>query len=193
MQICQGSQDGPDMRISSFRLSLGMLSYVPDQIINFSLGKYYLADLDYANMPGLICPYRGIRYHPKEFARGREAPRNEKELFNLRHSSLRNAIERAFGVLKKRFQILKVAPLYPIDSQIKMVLVACTLHNFLRIETGGEDWLYAEYDSEAPYHPIPTDDLIEAQVFDEMRAPNAADALRDRIAKEMWRDYCNRR
>ncbi|XXG56809.1 hypothetical protein AAC387_Pa03g4129 [Persea americana] len=156
-------------------------------------GKYYLADLDYANMPGLICPYRGIRYHPKEFARGREAPRNEKELFNLRHSSLRNAIERAFGVLKKRFQILKVAPLYPIDSQIKMVLVACTLHNFLRIETGGEDWLYAEYDSEAPYHPIPTDDLIEAQVFDEMRAPNAADALRDRIAKEMWRDYCNRR
>lgn len=166
---------------------------VPHQVIYVSLGKYYLADLNYANMPGLICPYRGIRYHPREIGCGREAPRNEKELFNLRHLSLRNAIERTFGVLKKRFQILKVAPLYPIDSQIKLVLVACTLHNFLRIETGGEDWLYAEYDSEAPYHPIIEEDLLEAQVIDDMRAPNAADALRDRIAKEMWRDYCNRR
>src|SRR5215471_13726721 len=34
-------------------------------------------------------------------------PRNEKELYNLRHASLRNVIERIFGVSKKRFKILK--------------------------------------------------------------------------------------
>ena len=41
---------------------------------------------------GLITPYRGVRYHLKEY--GRRGPENEKELFNLRHASLRNEIER---------------------------------------------------------------------------------------------------
>jgi len=54
---------------------------------------------------GLITPYRGVRYHLKEFS-ARNPPLNYKELFNLRHASLRNAIERTFGVLKKRFDIL---------------------------------------------------------------------------------------
>ncbi|KAI3701264.1 hypothetical protein L2E82_45915 [Cichorium intybus] len=48
---------------------------------------------------------RGVRYHLKEYST--RAPENSKELFNLRHASLRNAIERAFGVLKKRFPIIR--------------------------------------------------------------------------------------
>ena len=36
----------------------------------------------------------------------------KEELFNLRHAQLRSVIERVFGVLKKRFQILQVAPQY---------------------------------------------------------------------------------
>ena len=57
---------------------------------------------------GLIAPYRGVHYHLKEnSARG---PENAEELFNHRHSSLRNVIERTFGVtfgvLKKRFPII---------------------------------------------------------------------------------------
>ena len=48
---------------------------------------------------GLIAPYRGVRYHLKEYsARG---PENVKEIFSHRHSSLHNVIERTFGVLKK--------------------------------------------------------------------------------------------
>ena len=47
---------------------------------------------------GLITPFRGTRYHLKEYsARG---PENVEELFNHHHSSLRNVIERVFGVLK---------------------------------------------------------------------------------------------
>jgi len=32
------------------------------------------------------------------------SPENEKELFNLGHSSLRTAIERGFGILKSHFR-----------------------------------------------------------------------------------------
>uniref|UniRef100_A0A803L0F1 DDE Tnp4 domain-containing protein n=1 Tax=Chenopodium quinoa TaxID=63459 RepID=A0A803L0F1_CHEQI len=49
-------------------------------------------------------PYRHIRYHLKEYTNN--PPENERELFNLRHSSLRMVVERAFGVLKKRFRVL---------------------------------------------------------------------------------------
>ncbi|GAV89045.1 Myb_DNA-bind_3 domain-containing protein, partial [Cephalotus follicularis] len=35
-------------------------------------------------------------------------PENEKELFNIRHSSLRTTIERGFGILKKRFLVQEV-------------------------------------------------------------------------------------
>src|SRR5271170_990693 len=61
-------------------------------------------------------------------------PRNAKELFNLRHSSLRNAIERIFGVLKKRFPILKKQLEYDYDIQVQLVNALCCLHNFIRRE-----------------------------------------------------------
>ena len=48
---------------------------------------------------GLITPYRGERYHLKEYSK--RAPQNKQELFNHRRASLRNVIERSFGVLKK--------------------------------------------------------------------------------------------
>ncbi|KAF2319258.1 hypothetical protein GH714_014273 [Hevea brasiliensis] len=67
-------------------------------------GKYYLVDAGFMLRSGLITPYRGERYHLKEYSRN--PPRNARELFNLRHASLRNAIERAFGVVKKRFPII---------------------------------------------------------------------------------------
>ena len=56
------------------------------------------------NRSRLIAPYRGVYYHLKEYSI--RPPENAKELFNLRHVSLRNAIERTFGVLKKRFPII---------------------------------------------------------------------------------------
>ncbi len=41
-------------------------------------------------------------YYLKETLLALQKPKNPKELFNLRHSSLRNVIERIFGVAKKR-------------------------------------------------------------------------------------------
>ena len=83
------------------------------------------------NRSYLIAPYRGVRYHLKEYSiRPHE---NAKELFNLRHVSLCNAIERAFGVLKKRFHIIvsTTEPSYCVDTQNEIILACCILHNYL--------------------------------------------------------------
>ena len=69
--------------------------------------KYYLGDAGYSqSSKHLLVPYSGVRYHLKEHYKAKEKPQNAKELFNLRHASLRNIIERCFGVFKRRFRIL---------------------------------------------------------------------------------------
>jgi hypothetical protein len=82
-------------------------------------GKYYLGDAGYALNLKCLTPYRFVRYHLREWSQGNQRPRNAKELFNLRHSQLRNAIERIFGVLKKRFPILTTYPEYRFDAQVR--------------------------------------------------------------------------
>lgn len=63
--------------------------------------KYFLADTGYHNTDYVLCPYRGVRYHLKEQAASGLKPTTKEELFNLRHSSLCNVVERIFGVMKR--------------------------------------------------------------------------------------------
>ncbi|KAK9118840.1 hypothetical protein Scep_016933 [Stephania cephalantha] len=56
------------------------------------------------------------------------------ELFNLRHASLRNVVERLFGIFKSRFTIFKTAPPFPFKIQAELVLACAGLHNYLRKE-----------------------------------------------------------
>ena len=90
-----------------------------------------MLDSGYALRKGFLPPDKKVRYHLKEFDE-RSPPMNAKELFNLRHSSFRISVERAFGVLKKRFRVLDAKPFCEFDIQVKVVLVCCVLHNFLR-------------------------------------------------------------
>ncbi|XP_022883271.1 uncharacterized protein LOC111400040 [Olea europaea var. sylvestris] len=62
--------------------------------------QFYLVDSGYPNMPGFLAPYRGQRYHLRDYV-GRGRLRGKEELFNYRHSSCRNIIERCIGVLKE--------------------------------------------------------------------------------------------
>ncbi|KAF5189205.1 nuclease, partial [Thalictrum thalictroides] len=78
-------------------------------------GRYYLVDAGYTHQPGFLAPYRRTLYHVSEHE-GR-TPQNERELFNQRHSLLRNSIERAFGVLKKRWPMLSTQSFYPYMTQ----------------------------------------------------------------------------
>ncbi|XP_056688452.1 uncharacterized protein [Spinacia oleracea] len=93
-------------------------------------GKYYMADGGYGDRKGFMHPFRQVRYHLKEYTNN--PPENEKELFNLRHSSLRMCVERAFGVLKKRFRVLDAEPFWPFKTQVDVVLACCVIHNYLR-------------------------------------------------------------
>ena len=80
---------------------------------------------------GLMVPYRSVRYHLKEYStRGLG---NVEEIFNHRHSSLHNVIERTFGVLNKWFPIISrmTKPFFPIDTITEIILVCCILHNYL--------------------------------------------------------------
>ena len=72
------------------------------------VGWYYLADVGYKEMPGYMTPYRNTRYHINDF-RGIDMLQRE-EKFNYIHVKLRNVIERRFGVLKERWQILDGVP-----------------------------------------------------------------------------------
>nr|ACN26301.1 unknown [Zea mays] len=120
-------------------------------------GKFYLVDGGYANTPSYIAPYRGVRYHLSQFRRSRSSQSgyaNYKELFNHRHAILRNHIERAIGVLKKRFPILKVDTFHPIENQIKIAAAAITFHNIIRGQNGDEGWLDNQLDYISPSHYI---------------------------------------
>jgi hypothetical protein len=121
-------------------------------------------------------------------------PSTPAELFNLRHAQLRNCIERIFGVLKKRFPILKTAPEYQYHHQVKLVLALTALHNFIRRHAQGrEDRFYREADIERERELAAGDsDLgggrVAAGPVDEHMAN-----YRDRIAQQMWQDYLNYR
>ncbi|WVZ90484.1 LOW QUALITY PROTEIN: hypothetical protein U9M48_036782 [Paspalum notatum var. saurae] len=124
-------------------------------------GKFYLVDAQYGAKPGFLPPFRGVRYHLNEC--GNNPVQNEEELFNLRHSSLRVTVERAFGALKRIFKILDddATPFFPFKTQVDIVVACCIIHNWV-IQDG----------SQANEHAVMVD-------------------FRQGIADQMWADYQN--
>ena len=78
------------------------------------VGKYFLVDAGYTNGPRFLAPYRGTRYHLNEWIGN--TPQSYKELFNIRHASAQNAIERSFGILIKRWSILRSPSFFNIKT-----------------------------------------------------------------------------
>lgn len=59
-------------------------------------------------------------------------PQNAKELYNLRHASLRNVVERVFGVLKRKFPLPANAPEFSTETQSKLVCAVGAIFNAIR-------------------------------------------------------------
>ena len=146
------------------------------------VGKYYLADAGYGIRIGCITPYRGVRYHLKEF--DAEGPENAKELFNLRHSSLRITVERVFGILKKRFRVLDAEPFWNFQTQVDIVLACCIIHNHIMGVDPSDLLNYGLYEELESDLIIPT--LTEREEREEAREWSAK---RDEIAQTIWTDY----
>jgi hypothetical protein len=72
-----------------------------------------------------------MKYHLPKFRQGLR-PQGSKELFNYYHSSLRNVIDRSFGVLKMKWRILLGIPTYLAEKQSKIILACIALNNFIQ-------------------------------------------------------------
>ena len=172
-------------------------------------GKYYLGDAGFGLAPYCLTPYRGVRYHLREWSKANDRyhevsrlkiltarPKNARELYNLRHATMRNAIERIFGVLKKRFKVLNTQLEYPFEIQVRIVQVLCCLHNIIRLVDGDDEidrkWFEENStntangfsksgasDSEVLNGAITFKNITSAQ-------EKAAKKMRDEIAEQMW-------
>ena len=141
-------------------------------------------DVGYPNVPRFLVPYRCTRYDLKEFSRANPI-NTPQELFNHRHSSLRNAIELTFGILKQRFPILRHATSYQIRTQTKIVLACCILHNFITIEDGITFEVDIEEEDDREGIDVP---ILETFGMTK-RDRDDWGRFRDEIAKRMWDDY----
>jgi hypothetical protein len=106
------------------------------------------------------------------------------ELFNLRHTSARNVIERIFGVLKQRFRILLLAPEYDLNIQAKIPAALCAIHNFIWINDADEGSLPEERNLHDQDHNI---GVFVGENLEEDN--NEMARRRDQIAQSMWEDY----
>ncbi|XP_074337668.1 uncharacterized protein LOC141674864 [Apium graveolens] len=202
---CIGAIDGthipamvPGHDISSYRNRHGTISQNVLAACNFDLqfiyvlsGKYYLVDCGFPNRLQFLAPFRGVRYHLQDFHGQGRHPENAKELFNLRHASLRNTVERLFGIFKSRFTIFKTAPPFSFQTQAEPVLACAGLHNFLRKECRSDEFP-VEADSETS--ATNQEEYFEPLIHEtqEQQRENA-DAWRNDFAHEMWMNVEDRR
>ncbi|CAA0838951.1 Unknown protein [Striga hermonthica] len=136
-----------------------------------------------------MTPYRGERYHLPEWLGSNQLPDNARELFNRRHATVRNVIERSFGLLKGKFPIIKgLMPNYKVHSQTDIVIACCVLHNFIRmhepLENMSPEFINAEY---VRRHD-PRDRTFPFMSNDGNVNPSVGEhcVLRDTIAQAMW-------
>ncbi|KAJ1689607.1 hypothetical protein LUZ63_013762 [Rhynchospora breviuscula] len=159
-------------------------------------GRYYLVDSGYANTHQFLSPYRGITYHLAKFRQRRIEDRyeNGEELFNHRHAQLRNMVEKAFGILKGRFHLLKDMRAYKYDFQTDIVIACCVLHNFLirhpNLDHDTEQ--FPEDASSDDDDDNPRTSGIESMAGSSRRSDGERGSeLRDKIRDLLWNSRCS--
>ncbi|KAG6492673.1 hypothetical protein ZIOFF_047638 [Zingiber officinale] len=150
-------------------------------------GCYYLVDSGYCNADGFLAPFRGQRYYLNEFHGHR--PHTAEEYFNMKHSKARNVIERCFGLLKGRWKILASPSFFPIETQVRIILACCLLHNLIR--------KYMSFDPQE-LEPFEEDDMEDEHFEDDEYVTSITPTeewtnFRNSLALEMfnhWRKDC---
>ncbi|CAA0806910.1 Unknown protein [Striga hermonthica] len=158
-------------------------------------GKYYVVDSGYANIPRFLSPYLGDRYHLPEWIRSNQTPQNARELFNRRHATVWNVVERSFGILKGKFPIIKgLMPNYPPEFQTDIVIACCVAHNFILEHQKIANVPPAMQDPD--YIPEPDEDDFTRPLRTMLDTSNVGlreqSGLRDSIADALWRDHGGR-
>ena len=146
-----------------------MLIGLIGDLLSFLVGRYYLADVGYMDMPGYMTPFRNTRYHMNDF-RGVELHQlQQEEKFNYIHAKLRNVIERRFGGLKECWHILN-GVLFCKRMKQAMIIISCfALENYL--------WMH-KYGADPPSYELP--EWIELN----RRTPTSG--VRELISMVVW-------
>ncbi|XP_073032457.1 uncharacterized protein [Primulina eburnea] len=154
-----------------------------DDAFKVPRGSYYLCDNGYANVEGFLTPYRRVRYHRDAWGNRASAPQDHKELFNWRHCQARNIIERAFGLLKKRWAILRSPSFYPLHVQNQIILACILLHNFVRNQMPDDPLDEYEEEVGSPIQDTHNDYISSFE------SSNDWVNWRDQCAMSMWNTY----
>ena len=86
---------------------------------NWMGGYFFLGDGAYSLMPWLLTPFDG--------AWGRDSP---QDVYNYHLSKGRQVIERAFGIMMRRWRILlRSLEMHDVSKMVKVIKVCCMLHN----------------------------------------------------------------
>ncbi|KAG8363368.1 hypothetical protein BUALT_Bualt19G0015100 [Buddleja alternifolia] len=144
-------------------------------------GNYYLCDSGYTNCEGFLAPYRGVRYHLRDWDESHVAPQTSQELFNYFHAKARNVIERSFSSLKTRWASLRSNSFYPIKVQNRIIMACCLLHNFIRTEMPLDP-----LDAEVNEMPNTHDDESDVEFIEQVETSNAWTSSRDTLAQAMY-------
>jgi hypothetical protein len=133
-----------------------------------------------------LTPYLGVRYHLREQAQANQRLQNAQELFNLRHAMLHNAIERVFGILKRKFPLFDHGCEYPYDTQIEFVLAITGLFNFIRDNSTEPDLDEQEWTEELHLEPTSWSEQAAGAQED---TDEGMEKLWEEIASAMWADF----
>ncbi|KNZ49115.1 uncharacterized protein VP01_51g5 [Puccinia sorghi] len=139
-------------------------------------GKWLLGDA------GLGCP----GWHKVTGFR----PQNYQELYNLRHLSAQNVIERIFGVVKKRFKVFVTGCHYDTKIQVQVIILMTFLHSFIRVNNPKDESSLDQHIEELGTHQPVTMEYGELHhtVITRVKLTRAS-SKREKISKKMWDDY----
>lgn len=147
--------------------------------------NYYLCDNGYANSDGFLTPFKGVRFHIKEWGPANEAPQSPRVIFNMRHTRACNVIERVFAVLKMRWGILRSPTFNPLKVQVRLIMACFLLHNYVRTAMEVDLIEQADMDAEAA-----ANDNAHHEFVDTVEPTTEWNNQRDALAQEMWNVVC---
>lgn len=154
-----------------------------DRGLKAPAGKYFVADAGYSNSGMTLSPYRGVRYHLREIKAAGKDPQDKYELYNFRHSSLRNVVERIFGVFKRRWRLFDRPHEFSIRTQVKLVYALVAIHNLInKFYPVGSDF--------DRFEPCENEmDGDEEIAPESVRQDAEMDGKREAIANLLWQQY----
>ncbi|GFZ05379.1 hypothetical protein Acr_17g0009510 [Actinidia rufa] len=104
---------------------------------------------------------------------------------DVNHASARNVIERCFGVLKMRFEILRTCFYYPMRTQCRIVTACCLIYNLIKREMvmNPVELEYTAWE-QATVYVVPPDDYI-----DTIEPTTQWIKMRDNLATTMYNHW----